>query len=77
MGHQRRISLRKLIAPVLAPNFRSGPLRPRGSIFRGSTRWTKRGSASEQGGTSNFASRLIGQREVIHTTRSRTRLHHE
>jgi type IV secretory pathway TraG/TraD family ATPase VirD4 len=30
-------------------------------------------SASEQGGTSQFASRLIGQREVIHLTRSRTR----
>jgi len=29
-------------------------------------------SASEQGGTSQFASRLIGQREVIHTTRSKT-----
>jgi type IV secretory pathway TraG/TraD family ATPase VirD4 len=30
-------------------------------------------SASEQGGTSQFASRLIGQREVVHMTRSRTR----
>ena len=30
-------------------------------------------SASERGGTSEFASRLIGQREVIHTTRSETR----
>jgi type IV secretory pathway TraG/TraD family ATPase VirD4 len=30
-------------------------------------------SASEQGGTSQFASRLIGQREVVHVTRSRTR----
>jgi type IV secretory pathway TraG/TraD family ATPase VirD4 len=30
-------------------------------------------SASEQGGTSQFASRLIGQREVMHTTRSETR----
>jgi len=30
-------------------------------------------SASEQGGTSQFASRLIGQREVVHTTRSQTR----
>jgi type IV secretory pathway TraG/TraD family ATPase VirD4 len=30
-------------------------------------------SASEQGGTSQFASRLIGQREVMHTTRSQTR----
>ncbi|MDP9065990.1 MAG: type IV secretion system DNA-binding domain-containing protein [Pseudomonadota bacterium] len=30
-------------------------------------------SASEQGGTSQFASRLIGQREILHTTRSRTR----
>jgi type IV secretory pathway TraG/TraD family ATPase VirD4 len=29
-------------------------------------------SASEQGGTSQFASRLIGQREVVHTTRSET-----
>jgi type IV secretory pathway TraG/TraD family ATPase VirD4 len=29
-------------------------------------------SASEQGGTSEFASKLIGQREVIHTTKSRT-----
>jgi type IV secretory pathway TraG/TraD family ATPase VirD4 len=30
-------------------------------------------SASEQGGTSQFASRLIGQREVVHLTRSQTR----
>jgi hypothetical protein len=30
-------------------------------------------SASEQGGTSQFASRLIGQREVVHVTRSHTR----
>ncbi|HUN25150.1 MAG TPA: type IV secretion system DNA-binding domain-containing protein [Steroidobacteraceae bacterium] len=30
-------------------------------------------SASEHGGTSEFASRLIGQREVLHTTLSRTR----
>jgi type IV secretory pathway TraG/TraD family ATPase VirD4 len=30
-------------------------------------------SASEHGGTSEFASKLIGQREVLHTTRSRTR----
>lgn len=30
-------------------------------------------SASEQGGTSQFASRLIGQREVIHFGRSKTR----
>jgi len=30
-------------------------------------------SASEQGGTSLFASRLIGQREVVHINRSRTR----
>jgi type IV secretory pathway TraG/TraD family ATPase VirD4 len=30
-------------------------------------------SASEQGGTSQFASKLIGQREVMHTTKSRTR----
>ena len=30
-------------------------------------------SASERGGTSEFASRLIGQREVVHTTRSWTR----
>jgi type IV secretory pathway TraG/TraD family ATPase VirD4 len=29
-------------------------------------------SASEQGGTSQFASRLIGQREVTHLTRSKT-----
>jgi len=29
-------------------------------------------SASERGGTSEFASKLIGQREVIHTTRSKT-----
>ncbi len=30
-------------------------------------------SASERGGTSEFASRLIGQREVVHTTLSTTR----
>src|ERR1700690_3036836 len=30
-------------------------------------------SASEHGGTSEFASKLIGQREVLHTTVSRTR----
>ena len=30
-------------------------------------------SASEQGGTSQFASRLIGQREVVHTSLSETR----
>jgi hypothetical protein len=30
-------------------------------------------SASERGGTSEFASRLIGQRDVIHTTSSKTR----
>jgi hypothetical protein len=30
-------------------------------------------SASERGGTSEFASKLIGQREVMHTTRSKTR----
>jgi hypothetical protein len=30
-------------------------------------------SASEHGGTSEFASKLIGQREVLHITRSRTR----
>ena len=30
-------------------------------------------SAGERGGTAEFASRLIGQREVLHTTRSRTR----
>jgi type IV secretory pathway TraG/TraD family ATPase VirD4 len=30
-------------------------------------------SASEHGGTSEFASKLIGQREVLHTTSSRTR----
>lgn len=30
-------------------------------------------SASEHGGTSQFASRLIGQREVMHTSKSRTR----
>jgi Type IV secretion-system coupling protein DNA-binding domain len=30
-------------------------------------------SASEHGGTSEFASKLIGQREVVHTTRSKTR----
>ncbi|HEV2269881.1 MAG TPA: type IV secretion system DNA-binding domain-containing protein [Steroidobacteraceae bacterium] len=29
-------------------------------------------SASERGGTSEFASKLIGQREVVHTTASRT-----
>ncbi len=29
-------------------------------------------SASEQGGTSQFASRLIGQREVVHLSQSRT-----
>ncbi|HXR89826.1 MAG TPA: type IV secretion system DNA-binding domain-containing protein [Steroidobacteraceae bacterium] len=29
-------------------------------------------SASEHGGTSEFVSKLIGQREVLHTTRSRT-----
>jgi len=29
-------------------------------------------SASEQGGTSQFASRLIGQREVVHTSTSKT-----
>jgi type IV secretory pathway TraG/TraD family ATPase VirD4 len=29
-------------------------------------------SASEQGGTSQFASRLIGQQEVVHETRSKT-----
>jgi type IV secretory pathway TraG/TraD family ATPase VirD4 len=29
-------------------------------------------SASESGGTSQFASRLIGQREVVHTTRSKS-----
>src|SRR5882672_8554101 len=29
-------------------------------------------SASEHGGTSQFASRLIGQREVVHTTTSKT-----
>lgn len=32
-----------------------------------------RSSASEHGGTSEFASKLIGQREVMHTTTSRTR----
>jgi len=30
-------------------------------------------SASEHGGTSEFASKLIGQREVVHTTTSKTR----
>jgi len=30
-------------------------------------------SASERGGTSEFASKLIGQREVVHKTRSKTR----
>lgn len=30
-------------------------------------------SASERGGTSEFASKLIGQREVMHTTQSKTR----
>jgi type IV secretory pathway TraG/TraD family ATPase VirD4 len=30
-------------------------------------------SASEHGGTSEFASKLIGQREVVHTIRSKTR----
>jgi type IV secretory pathway TraG/TraD family ATPase VirD4 len=30
-------------------------------------------SAGEQGGTAHFASRLIGQREVVHTTLSKTR----
>ncbi len=30
-------------------------------------------SASERGGTSEFASKLIGQREVMHTTEARTR----
>ena len=30
-------------------------------------------SASEQGGTSQFASRLIGQREVVNITQSKTR----
>ena len=30
-------------------------------------------SASEEGGTSQFASRLIGQREVVQTSRSKTR----
>src|SRR5579872_2718515 len=30
-------------------------------------------SASERGGTSEFASKLIGQREVMHTTRSTSR----
>ncbi len=30
-------------------------------------------SASEHGGTSEFASKLIGQREVMHTTRSKSR----
>jgi len=31
-------------------------------------------SASEKGGTAQFASRLIGQREVVHLSRSRTRV---
>src|SRR6185437_2377592 len=30
-------------------------------------------SASERGGTSEFASKLIGQREMLHTTQSKTR----
>src|SRR5204863_8648936 len=30
-------------------------------------------SGSERGGTSEFASKLIGQRQVVHTTRSRSR----
>src|SRR6266853_4275494 len=30
-------------------------------------------SASERGGTSEFASKLIGQHQVVHITRSRTR----
>lgn len=30
-------------------------------------------SASERGGTSEFASKLIGQREVVHTTESKSR----
>jgi Type IV secretion-system coupling protein DNA-binding domain len=34
-------------------------------------------SASEHGGTSEFASKLIGQREVMHTTVSRTRKPHQ
>ncbi|HEY2644285.1 MAG TPA: type IV secretion system DNA-binding domain-containing protein, partial [Galbitalea sp.] len=34
-------------------------------------------SASEHGGTSEFASKLIGQREVVHTTVSRTRRSNE
>jgi type IV secretory pathway TraG/TraD family ATPase VirD4 len=34
-------------------------------------------SASERGGTSEFASKLIGNREVMHTTRSITRRHTE
>jgi type IV secretory pathway TraG/TraD family ATPase VirD4 len=34
-------------------------------------------SASEHGGTSRFASRLIGEREVLRATRSRTRSPHE
>ena len=33
-------------------------------------------SASEHGGTSEFASKLIGQREVVHTTRSTTHTAH-
>src|SRR5262249_27105005 len=34
-------------------------------------------SASERGGTSEFASKLIGQREVMHKTRSESRLSHQ
>ncbi len=34
-------------------------------------------SASERGGTSEFASKLIGQREVLHTTESRSRKSNE
>jgi len=37
------------------------------------TTFVLRCSASEHGGTSEFASKLIGQREVLHTMRSRTR----
>jgi hypothetical protein len=65
MGHQRRISLLKLIARVLAPNFHSGPFRPPGGILRKYTLDKKGGSASEQGGTSNFASRLIGLENLL------------
>jgi len=36
------------------------------------TTFILRCSASERGGTSEFASKLIGQREVLHTTRSRS-----